>query len=132
MLTYLTLLLIAPFISAVACPLWTALADKTKTHNYIMCLIQTLATIAIVSVMGISVVVQDMDDADAKNRLTITLVTITSVCFAFFGVPVLPLVDGGVLKILGKNKNQYGTVSERIILMGITVFTNMLSLSLFR
>ncbi|CAO3592599.1 unnamed protein product [Absidia cylindrospora] len=102
------LVAIAPFISAVACPLWTALADKTKTHNYIMCLIQTLATVAIVSVMGISVVVQDMGDADAKNRLTITLVTITSVCFAFFGVPVLPLVDGGVLKILGKNKNQYG------------------------
>ncbi|ORX43859.1 MFS general substrate transporter [Hesseltinella vesiculosa] len=40
--------------------------------------------------------------------MTVTLVTITSVCFAFFGVPVLPLVDGGVLKILGKNKNMYG------------------------
>ncbi|SAL99456.1 hypothetical protein [Absidia glauca] len=102
------LVAIAPFISAVACPLWTALADKTKTHNYIVCMIQTLATVAIVSVMGISVVVQNIVDVEAKNRLTITLVTITSVCFAFFGVPVLPLVDGGVLKILGKNKNQYG------------------------
>ncbi|KAI8334394.1 major facilitator superfamily domain-containing protein [Chlamydoabsidia padenii] len=102
------LVAIAPFISAVACPLWTALADKTKTHNYIMCMIQTLATVAIVSVMGISVVVQNLPDMDSKNRLTVTLVTITSVCFAFFGVPVLPLVDGGVLKILGKNKNQYG------------------------
>lgn len=107
MLTF-SLYTIAPFISAVACPLWTALADKTKTHNYIMCMIQTLATVAIVSVMGISVVVQNILDVEAKNRLTITLVTVTSVCFAFFGVPVLPLVDGGVLKILGKNKNQYG------------------------
>ncbi|KAI9280038.1 major facilitator superfamily domain-containing protein [Sporodiniella umbellata] len=38
----------------------------------------------------------------------ITLVTVTSVCFAFFGVPVGPLVDGGVLKILGRHKDQYG------------------------
>ncbi|KAI8068344.1 major facilitator superfamily domain-containing protein [Gongronella butleri] len=73
-----------------------------------MCMIQTAATVAIVSVMGVSVVVQGIDDADAKNRMTVTLVTITSVCFAFFGVPVLPLVDGGVLKILGKSKNLYG------------------------
>ncbi|ORE02647.1 hypothetical protein BCV72DRAFT_186080, partial [Rhizopus microsporus var. microsporus] len=35
-------------------------------------------------------------------------VTITSICFAFFGVPVGPLVDGGVLKILGRHKDQYG------------------------
>ncbi|CAO3632701.1 unnamed protein product [Cunninghamella echinulata] len=102
------LIAIAPFIAAVACPFWTALADKTKTHNYIMCMIQTLATVAIVSVMGISVVVQNIIEPEAKNHLTITLVTITSVCFAFFGVPVLPLVDGGVLKILGKEKSLYG------------------------
>ncbi|KAI8059079.1 uncharacterized protein B0P05DRAFT_444909, partial [Gilbertella persicaria] len=57
--------------------------------------------------MGISVVVQHLDEAE-KSKLTITLVTMTSVCFAFFGVPVLPLVDGGVLKILGRNKDQYG------------------------
>ncbi|CAO3630056.1 unnamed protein product [Cunninghamella blakesleeana] len=102
------LIAIAPFIAAIACPFWTALADKTKTHNYIMCMIQTLATVAIVSVMGISVVVQNIIDPEAKNHLTITLVTITSVCFAFFGMPVLPLVDGGVLKILGKEKSLYG------------------------
>ncbi|ORY96941.1 major facilitator superfamily domain-containing protein [Syncephalastrum racemosum] len=101
------LVAIAPFISAVACPLWTAIADKTKTHRYIMCIVHTLATIAIVSVMGISIVVQQVDAAE-KSKLTIALVTVTSVCFAFFGVPVGPLVDGGVLKILGRNKDQYG------------------------
>lgn len=73
-----------------------------------MCIVHTLATIAIVSVMGISVVVQSIEDEISKSKLTVTLVTITSVCFAFFGVPVLPLVDGGVLKILGRNKDQYG------------------------
>ncbi|CEP10216.1 hypothetical protein [Parasitella parasitica] len=102
------LVAIAPFISAIACPLWAAIADKTKTHSYIMCIVHTLATIAIVSVMGISVVVQPVVDEVDRNKLTIALVTITSVCFAFFGVPVLPLVDGGVLKILGRNKDQYG------------------------
>lgn len=58
--------------------------------------------------MGISVVVQPIVDEVDRNKLTIALVTVTSVCFAFFGVPVLPLVDGGVLKILGRNKDQYG------------------------
>ncbi|RCI03832.1 hypothetical protein CU098_007786 [Rhizopus stolonifer] len=102
------LVAIAPFISAIACPLWTTIADKTKTHRYIMCIIHTLATIAIVSVMGISVLIQPIEDETEKSRATITLVTITSVCFAFFGVPVGPLVDGGVLKILGRHKDQYG------------------------
>ncbi|OBZ90181.1 Major facilitator superfamily domain-containing protein 6 [Choanephora cucurbitarum] len=99
------LVAIAPFISAIACPLWATIADKTKAHRYIMCIVHTMATLAIVSVMGISVVVQN---ASEKGKLTVTLVTITSICFAFFGVPVLPLVDGGVLKILGRNKDQYG------------------------
>lgn len=58
--------------------------------------------------MGISVIVQHIVDEVDRNKLTIALVTTTSVCFAFFGVPVLPLVDGGVLKILGRNKDQYG------------------------
>lgn len=102
---------IAPFISAIACPLWTALADKTKTHRYIMCIVHTLATVAIVSVMGTSVAVQHLTDPAERSRLTVTLVTITSVCFAFFGVPVGPLVDGGVLKILGRNKDQYGKMN---------------------
>lgn len=58
--------------------------------------------------MGISVVVQHIESEQDRSKLTVTLVTITSVCFAFFGVPVGPLVDGGVLKILGRNKDQYG------------------------
>ncbi|KAG0180635.1 hypothetical protein DFQ28_000677 [Apophysomyces sp. BC1034] len=102
------LVAIAPFISAVACPLWAALADKTKTHRYIMCIIHMLATVAIVSMMGISVVTQHLENEDERSKLTVTLVTIASICFAFFGVPVGPLVDGGVLKILGRNKDQYG------------------------
>jgi hypothetical protein len=73
-----------------------------------MCVLHTLATIAIVSVMGISVAVQPIESETDRNKLTIIMVTVTSVCFAFFGVPVLPLVDGGVLKILGRNKDQYG------------------------
>ncbi|CAM0137912.1 hypothetical protein VKS41_001134 [Umbelopsis sp. WA50703] len=73
-----------------------------------MCIIHTFATIAIVSVMGIPVLVQNIEDAKARNSLTIILAGTASLCFAFFGVPVGPLVDGGVLKILGKNKDQYG------------------------
>jgi hypothetical protein len=73
-----------------------------------MCIIHTLATIAIVSVMGIPVLVQHIEEEKARNSLTIMLAGTASVCFAFFGVPVGPLVDGGVLKILGKNKDQYG------------------------
>ncbi|KAI8886988.1 MFS general substrate transporter [Backusella circina FSU 941] len=57
--------------------------------------------------MGISVLIQSRPEAE-RSQLTISLVTLTSVCFAFFGVPVGPLVDGGVLKILGRNKDQYG------------------------
>jgi predicted MFS family arabinose efflux permease len=72
-----------------------------------MCIVHTFATVAIVSVMGISVLVQSRPEQE-RSQLTITLVTLTSVCFAFFGVPVGPLVDGGVLKILGRNKDQYG------------------------
>ncbi|KAF7722343.1 hypothetical protein EC973_003433 [Apophysomyces ossiformis] len=49
-----------------------------------------------------------MENENERNGLTVTLVTIASICFAFFGVPVGPLVDGGVLKILGRNKDQYG------------------------
>ncbi|EIE86463.1 hypothetical protein RO3G_11174 [Rhizopus delemar RA 99-880] len=58
--------------------------------------------------MGIRMVIEPIEDETERSRLTITLVTITSVCFAFFGVPVGPLVDGGVLKILGRHKDQYG------------------------
>lgn len=98
----------APFISAIACPLWTVLADKTKGHRYIMCIIHTLATIFVVSVMGIPVVVALTRAESMQAQLALTLVTITSCGFAFFGVPVGPLVDGGVLKILGKKKELYG------------------------
>ncbi|CAO3663464.1 unnamed protein product [Umbelopsis vinacea] len=79
-----------------------------------MCIIHTLATIAIVSVMGIPVLVQHIEEEKARNSLTIMLAGTASVCFAFFGVPVGPLVDGGVLKILGKNKDQY----EKVELIG--------------
>ena len=112
---------IAPFISAIACPLWTSLADKTKTHRYIMCIVHTLATLAIVSVMGISVAVQHAETVEERSRLTITLVTTTSVCFAFFGVPVGPLVDGGVLKILGRNKDQYGNELDNISIQSLWI-----------
>lgn len=78
-----------------------------------MCIIHTFATIAIVSVMGIPVVVQSIEDEKARNSLTIILAGTASLCFAFFGVPVGPLVDGGVLKILGKNKDQYGKWKKR-------------------
>lgn len=73
-----------------------------------MCIVHTLATLAIVSVMGISVAVQHIEPEGERSSVTVALVTITSVCFAFFGVPVGPLVDGGVLKILGRHKDQYG------------------------
>ncbi|CDS05983.1 hypothetical protein LRAMOSA08511 [Lichtheimia ramosa] len=58
--------------------------------------------------MGISVAVQHIEPEQERSSVTVALVTITSVCFAFFGVPVGPLVDGGVLKILGRHKDQYG------------------------
>jgi len=80
-----------------------------------MCIIHTLATIAIVSVMGIPVVVQNIEDTKARNSLTIALAGTASLCFAFFGVPVGPLVDGGVLKILGKNKDQYGKHFRKLV-----------------
>lgn len=82
-----------------------------------MCIIHTLATIAIVSVMGIPVVVQNIEDTKARNSLTIALAGTASLCFAFFGVPVGPLVDGGVLKILGKNKDQYGKHFRKLVLV---------------
>ncbi|KAI7903919.1 uncharacterized protein BX663DRAFT_432570 [Cokeromyces recurvatus] len=75
--------------------------------------------------MGISVIIKPIEDEAARSKLAITLVTITSICFAFFGVPVLPLVDGGVLKILGRNKDQYGR--QRIYFIQPQTTTNTIS-----
>ncbi|OZJ06003.1 hypothetical protein BZG36_01098 [Bifiguratus adelaidae] len=102
------LVAIAPFVSALACPLWAALADRFRAHRPILCLIHTLATLFIVSVMGVPKLVSGIDDETSRNRLSLVLVMITSIGFAFFGVPVGPLVDGGVLRILGKHKELYG------------------------
>ncbi|CAG8516275.1 11988_t:CDS:2, partial [Cetraspora pellucida] len=97
---------IAPFISALSCPLWTGLADKYQSHRFIIIMLYFLATISVVGQMIIPLTI-DVHNS-SNNGLVMICVLFAALWFAFFGVPVNALVDSGVLKILGDKRELYG------------------------
>ncbi|RIA82133.1 major facilitator superfamily domain-containing protein [Glomus cerebriforme] len=97
---------VAPFISALSCPLWTGLADRFQAHRSIIVAIYILATIGVVSQMFLPSLIQDADNS--LHAFIFACVFIVALWFAFFGIPVNALVDSGVLKILGDKKELYG------------------------
>ncbi|RHZ84097.1 hypothetical protein Glove_85g106 [Diversispora epigaea] len=94
---------IAPFVSAISCPLWTGLADRFHSHRLIIVIIYSLATLGVVSQMILPKVI----DIDNKS-LKMFFVLFAALWFAFFGIPVNALVDSGVIKILGDKRELYG------------------------
>ncbi|CAG8786647.1 10548_t:CDS:2 [Gigaspora margarita] len=97
---------IAPFISALSCPLWTGLADKFQAHRFIIATIYMLATISVIWQMILPLII-DVNNSN-NNGFVLVCVLFAALWFAFFGVPVNALVDSGVLKILGDKRELYG------------------------
>ncbi|CAI2175159.1 3407_t:CDS:2 [Funneliformis geosporum] len=97
---------VAPFISALSCPLWTGLADRFQAHRSIIVTIYTLATIGILSQVLLPKPV--ITNNNNLHAFLVGCVFIVAIWFAFFGFPVNALVDSGVLKILGDKKELYG------------------------
>ncbi|CAG8538528.1 28956_t:CDS:2 [Racocetra persica] len=97
---------IAPFISALSCPLWTGLADKFQAHRFIIIILYFLATISVVGQMILPLII-DVHNS-SNNGLVVICVLFAALWFAFFGVPVNALIDSGVLKILGDKRELYG------------------------
>ncbi|CAG8583502.1 13437_t:CDS:2 [Gigaspora rosea] len=97
---------IAPFISALSCPLWTGLADKFQAHRFIIAIIYMLATISVIWQMILPLII-DVNNSN-NNGFVLVCVLFAALWFAFFGVPVNALVDSGVLKILGDKRELYG------------------------
>ncbi|CAG8592691.1 10904_t:CDS:2 [Funneliformis caledonium] len=98
---------VAPFISALSCPLWTGLADRFQAHRSIIVTIYTLATVGVLSQVLLPRPVITTNN-DNLHAFLVVCVFIVALWFAFFGFPVNALVDSGVLKILGDKKELYG------------------------
>ncbi|CAO3697277.1 unnamed protein product [Umbelopsis ramanniana] len=97
------LLAIAPFIQSVACPVWTLVADRwPKWHGTLMAVLALIGGSAIVSMSLLPGLLVDKED------LTMPFTCILALLFAFFGSPLMALVDSAVLKILGNHKILYG------------------------
>ncbi|CAG8713264.1 1275_t:CDS:1, partial [Scutellospora calospora] len=96
---------IAPFISALSCPLWTGLADKFQAHRSIIFIIYISATISVIGQMILPLII-DVHNS-SNNGFILICVLLAALWFAFFGVPVNALVDSGVLKILGDKRELY-------------------------
>ncbi|CAG8484909.1 4484_t:CDS:2, partial [Diversispora eburnea] len=94
---------IAPFVSAISCPLWTGLADRFHSHRLIIVTIYSLATLGVISQMILPKII-NIDN----NSLKMFCVLFAALWFAFFGIPVNALVDSGVIKILGDKRELYG------------------------
>ncbi|CAG8521761.1 9797_t:CDS:2 [Acaulospora morrowiae] len=95
---------LAPFISAISCPLWTGLADRYQTHRQIIVVIYCLATLGVLSQMFLPSFAAE----ESSGGFMMSCVLFTAIWFAFFGIPVNALVDSGVIKILGDKKELYG------------------------
>lgn len=98
------LLAIAPFIQSVACPVWTIVADKwPKWHGTLMAVLALIGGSAIVSMSLLPSLLV------GKGELTMPFICLLALLYAFFGSPLMALVDSAVLKILGDHKILYGT-----------------------
>jgi MFS transporter, PPP family, 3-phenylpropionic acid transporter len=84
---------ISPIITLLAAPLWGALADSTRRHR-------TILTATIVGAMGMVALL-------SQARALLWLLPIV-VGYAFFAAPIMPLVDNGVMEMLGERRELYG------------------------
>jgi PPP family 3-phenylpropionic acid transporter len=84
---------ISPLITLLAAPLWGALSDATQQHKRFL-----LAAIAgtILSVYALS--------RTAQFGWLVVIV----IAYAFFGAPIIPLMDNSVLHILQGERDKYG------------------------
>ncbi|KAL1923965.1 uncharacterized protein VTP21DRAFT_7000 [Calcarisporiella thermophila] len=100
---------IAPFVSALACPVWTSLADRTGGHRSLMAMIALLAALSIF-LLSLVPMAQNLFGWQGGERLlyTVALVTLANIGWSFFGIPLQSLTDSGVLKILDVDKELYG------------------------
>ncbi|KAH8547743.1 major facilitator superfamily domain-containing protein [Umbelopsis sp. PMI_123] len=97
------LLAIAPFVQSVACPVWTLVADKwPKWHGTLMAVLALIGGSAIISMSFLP------DLLDGKADLMMAFTCVLALMYAFFGSPLMALVDSAVLKILGNHKILYG------------------------
>ncbi|CAM0141074.1 unnamed protein product [Umbelopsis sp. WA50703] len=97
------LLAIAPFIQSVACPVWTMVADRwPRWHGTLMAVLALIGGSAIVSMSLLPTVLQ------GREHLSIPLTCVLALMYAFFGSPLMALVDSAVLKILDTHKILYG------------------------
>jgi MFS transporter, PPP family, 3-phenylpropionic acid transporter len=84
---------IAPLITVVAAPLWSALADATRRHKLIRmgAIVGSWLAVLILS----------------ATRMYGALIAVVA-AYAIFGAPIIPLVDNAVIALLGKEKSRYG------------------------
>ncbi|MCP4539146.1 MAG: MFS transporter [Chloroflexi bacterium] len=88
-----TLSAIAPLVSIFSAPMWGALSDATQQHKRVL--------LAMISSMFVIVL--------ALSRTTTYLLLIPIIAiYAFFGSPIISLVDNSVIESLGKRKDEYG------------------------
>lgn len=84
---------IAPLITVVAAPLWSALADATRRHKLIR----------MVAIMGSWLAVLIL----SVTRMYGALIAVIA-ANAILGAPIIPLVDNAVIALLGEEKASYG------------------------
>lgn len=97
------LLAIAPFIQSVACPVWTMVADKwPRWHGALMAVLALVGGSAIVSMSLLPTVLK------GREELAMPFTCVLALMYAFFGSPLMALVDSAVLKILDTHKILYG------------------------
>ncbi len=89
------LLALSPLVSPFAGPFWTGLADSRHWHKPIL-----LATILLLAVFM---------SAFPFVHSVLLLIPVVSL-YAFFGAPVIPLVDNATLLMLGEDRDRYGRV----------------------
>ncbi|KAI8983709.1 major facilitator superfamily domain-containing protein [Pilobolus umbonatus] len=98
------ILAIAPFIQSISCPFWTLQVDKYPAwHGRLMAILMLIGGTSIMSLMFIPYLLPN-----DKSIVTLVLTSTFAIIFAFFGQPVVVLVDSAVLKILGEHKIYYG------------------------
>lgn len=84
---------ISPIVTLLAAPFWGALADSTRRHRAVL-------TVTIIGAMSMIVLL-------SQASTLLWLVPIV-VAYAFFYAPIMPLVDNGVMEMLGERRELYG------------------------
>ncbi|MGC9467709.1 MAG: MFS transporter [Anaerolineae bacterium] len=84
---------LSPLITVGSAPLWGALADATRRDKLIRLVTMSVAWVA---VLGVAL----------TNQYAVLIGMIA--LYAFFGAPVMPLVDNAVIALLGSDSDRYG------------------------